>query len=60
MLNHMALGSVAAAIPLSFAVYAVAPYGPEAASALAVVWIVIAAVYAAGMLRLRSWRHDRH
>jgi uncharacterized membrane protein (DUF2068 family) len=56
----MALGSVAAAIPLSFAVYAVAAHGPEAASVLVVVWIVIAAVYPAGLLRLRSWRPDRH
>jgi hypothetical protein len=60
MLKHMALGSVAGAIPLSFVVYAVAMYRPEAARALVVVWTVIAAVYAAAALRLRSGRRDRH
>jgi hypothetical protein len=66
-LKHKALGSVAAAIPLSFLTLwahgtanyaAIGPWMGTIVS-LAVVWILIAAVYAAYALRLRPPRRDR-
>lgn len=58
MLNHMALGSVVAAIPLSFVIFA-NQWQQDAERAVVLVWIFIAAVYAACAVRLRPPRRDR-
>ncbi len=52
MLKHMALGSVAAAIPLSFVTFAI-DFHAGAERAVVLLWIVIAAVYAACAIRFR-------
>jgi hypothetical protein len=57
MLNHMALGSLAAGIPLSFVVFAI-QWQPGAERAVVLVWILIAAVYAVCAIRLRPSRRD--
>jgi hypothetical protein len=58
VLNHMALGSVGAAIPLSFVVFSI-QWEPDAERAVVLVWILIAAVYAACAVRFRPPRRDR-
>jgi hypothetical protein len=57
-LKHMALGSVGAAIPLSFVIFAV-EWQPGAEKAAVLVWIFIAAVYVASAIRLRPPRRNR-
>jgi hypothetical protein len=52
MLKHMALGSVGAAIPLSFATFAV-QWHPGAERAVVLVWIALAVLYAACAIQLR-------
>ena len=52
MLKHMALGSVAAGIPLSFVTFAI-DFHAGAERAVVLMWIVIAAVYAACAIRFR-------
>jgi hypothetical protein len=52
LLKHMALGSVAAGIPLSFVTFAI-DFHAGAERAVVLLWIVIAAVYAACAIRFR-------
>jgi hypothetical protein len=60
MVQHMAVGSVAAAVPLSLVVLSLNPYNQGGVrSALILVWILIAAVYAVASALLRPSRHDR-
>jgi hypothetical protein len=61
MVQHMAVGSVAAAIPLSLIVLSMNPYTSQGGvrAALILVWILIAAAYVVASALLRPSRHDR-
>jgi hypothetical protein len=60
MLQYMAVGSVAAAIPLSLVVLDINSYNRGGVrAALVLVWILVAAVYAVASALLRPSRRDR-
>jgi hypothetical protein len=60
MLQHMAVESVASAIPLSLVVLSMNPYDHGGVrAAIILVWILIAAVYAVIAALLQPSRRDR-
>jgi hypothetical protein len=60
MLQHMAVGSVVTAVPLSLIVLAANPWDQSRVrAAFVLVWILIGAVYAVASALLRPSRRDR-